>query len=255
VITLATDASNLNNVQAVNLYDESGNLLSTQSASTSVTFSNLDLKLAKDTAKKLIVKAAVENDFTEGRYLKATVDSVSGEDDNEVADSDSTDRAGNKIYIYTKAPIITLDSSLTKAIARDDNATGGAETGEFTIAFKVTAKGGDIWISNGVTSTSPYASKYITIVADKAGTAQTSNAIILTSSATADSWGYKVAENTTETFTAKITYTNSTSAAYVRGKIIGIAWNTSATSTNAVDWHDDWAIGTLLTDYVYLTAN
>ena len=257
VITLATDASNLNNVQAVNLYDESGNLLSTQSASTSVTFSNLGLKLAKDTAKKLIVKAAVENDFTEGHYLKATVDSVSGEDDNEVAKSDTTDRAGNKIYIYTKAPIITLDSSLTQAVARDDNATGGAETGEFTITFKVTAKGGDIWISNAATSTSSVTNGYITIVADKAGTNVTSSSIILTSSATAkdSTWGYKVAENTTETFTAKITYTNSTSAAYVRGKIIGIAWNTSPTSTGATTWSDSWAIGTLLTNYVYLTAN
>jgi hypothetical protein len=262
VITLAASTTaDLNKVQAVNLYDESGNLLSTQSASTSVTFSNLDLKLAKDTAKKLIVKAAVQNNFPVGNYLKATVDSVSGEDDNEVADSDSTDREGNKIYIYTKAPIITLDPSLTKAIARDDNATSGAETGEFTIAFKVTAKGGDIWISKVATSTSSATSGYITIAVEQSGvtTPKTSNSIVLTSSATEDpTWGYKVTENTTETFTAKITYSNTgtgATAGYFRGKILGIAWNTSPTSTDAVTWSDNWAIGTLLTEYVYLTNN
>jgi len=144
VIALATDASDLSNVQAVNLYDESGNLLSTQSASTSVTFSNLGLSLAKDTSAKLIVKAVVENDFPEGNYLRATVDSVSGEDENEVADSDPTDRAGNNIYIYKVAPEVSLQSAGVNKVAKNAY--------EVTLTLKVVAKGGDVYLKKGTDS-------------------------------------------------------------------------------------------------------
>jgi hypothetical protein len=245
---------------SVKLYDGTTLIGAATPAATSgyASFTDLNVAISKDTTKTLVVKGVFDETATSS-YYKAKIRpgsgyGIRGIDVNDNTVYDETAREGYNIHLYAKAPLIVLDS--TQAVARDDNATGGAETGEFTIVFKVTAKGGDIWISNAATSTSSATNGYITIVADKAGTTVTSSSIILTSSVTADpTWGYKVAENTTETFTAKITYTNSSSAAYVRGKIIGIAWNTSATSTGATTWSADWAVGTLLTSYTYLTAN
>jgi hypothetical protein len=264
-VYLDIDENNNDNItttklSSVKLYDGTTLIGAATPAATGgyASFTDLNVAISKDTTKTLVVKG-VFDETAAGSYYKAKIRSgsgygIRGVDVNDNTVYDQTAREGYNIHLYDKAPLIVLDS--TQAVARDDNATGGAETGEFTIVFKVTAKGGDIWISDDATSTSSATNGYITIVADKAGTTVTSSSIILTSSVTADpTWGYKVAENTTETFTAKITYTNSSSAAYVRGKIIGIAWNTSATSTGATTWSADWAVGTLLTSYTYLTAN
>ncbi len=244
---------------SLNLYDDTTLIgAATPDSDGYASFTDLKVAISKDTTKTLVVKGLFAPSAATHNYqVKIRGGSgygVRGEDANENIVFDDAERQGNTLYLYTKAPLIVLDS--TQAVARDDDGTGGAETGEFTITFKVTAKGGDIWIAKTIeysTTTAQY--EKVTAIVDKGGTNTTANSAILTSTATEGSWGYKVSENTTETFTVKVTFTNSSSAGYVRGKIIGIGWNTADNGTGDVLWSDSWAVGTLLTNYVYLAAN
>lgn len=248
-VQVSTSAANLNKVQALNLYDGT-TLIGTVSVpssttSTTLTFSDLNLAMAKDASKPFTVKAVVEHDFTVNTYLMATLTSISGEDENEVTDSDATSRTGNKIYIYTKAPV--LSGITVKAEAKDMNATSGAETIVGEITFKVTATGGDIWISTSTTDLDALAVK-------SDNSTSSLGAIVITTSAVAEAWGYKVPEGQQITFTVNAV-ASPASVGFWRIVIRKLTWNTINGAAGAASWTGTWAIGDLRTGPVYLTAN
>jgi hypothetical protein len=181
---------------------------------------------------------------------------VRGEDVNETPVYDETERKGNNIHIYTAAPIIVLDPPTT-IVTSNSTGTAGNETGEFTIKFKVTAKGSDIYIAKTIAAATTPAADKVTVYMDRSGTDVAPTAQTLTSSlTTAGTYGYKVAQDTTETFTVKVTLNNAGgTAGYFRARVTGIGWNTEDSATGATAWSGNWAVGTLITDYTYLANN
>jgi hypothetical protein len=165
------------------------------------------------------------------------------EDAEENSYTASAGTPGNTIHLYTVAPII---SNITaSAEAKDMNATTGPETIVGKITFSVTAKGGDIYIS---TSTDDLAVK----AQPSSGTA-VSAAAILTTSATAGKWGYKVAQDQTVSFTVDANKAPGT-AGYWRIAITQLVWNTDDNGPGTT-WDQPWAVGDLKTGYVYLTQD
>lgn len=249
-VSLATDDSDIATVvEAVKLYDGS-TLLSTKAASTSVNFSNLKINIAKDTTKtlsvKVDVKQATTSNYEEGTYLTATIGTgISGidEKDNDIT-SASGSAEGKKQYLYSVAPILSNIS--VSASAEDRNATTGAETIVGKITFTVTAKGGDVWIS---TSTADLAVK----AEPTSGSAENADGVVITTSATKETWGYKVPENTSVTFTVDA-YKDPSTGGYWRLRITQLKWNSKDEAGGAQTWTGDWAIGDLKTDYKLLTA-
>jgi hypothetical protein len=242
-------------VKAYRLYDGT-TLLSEVSPGSTITFANLDLLVAKDTSKSLVIKGLVSgtSQVFAGfvKVDKAKVTSAEDANFNSLSGSALGSGAdGNTIYLYSKAPV--LSDITASAQARDLNATSGTETIDGTITFKVTAKGGDIWIS---TSTSHLNMQY-----ERSGGAVSSTgvAVVISTSATAGTWGYKVPENQTISFTvsASVDPSLGASADYVRLKIGQLKWNTddSGSSPAPIEWRDLWAVGDLKTGFVYLTEN
>lgn len=248
-----TSDTNLTKVQALNLYDGTTLLgtvgVGSNNTSFDATFSGLAISLAKDSSKTLSVKAVVEKDFTEGKYLKATLDKVSGEDENEIPDSAEDNREGNKIYIYKVAPVIS-DISVN-AEPKDMNATPGAETIVAKISFKVTAKGGDIWINANETNLEVIAETTLSGVNPEGV-----SAVVLSSNASKGNWGYRVPQDQTVTFTVDATHDPSANAAgYWRVRITQLEWNTADNGNGGHKFNEEWAIGELKTGYVYLTQD
>jgi len=241
--TVAVNLSTATNVKAVRLYSEN-TLLNEKSATTTVTFDgNMAINIAKDSTKSLTVKALIAKG-TNGQNYKVTLASVSGTDANENSVSSTLNLDGKTQYVYTVAPVI---SNITvSATPEDHNATSGKETIVGKITFSVTAKGGDIYIS---TSTADLA-----VQAQPSSETATSANAVLSTSATAGTWGYKVAKDQTVSFTVDANKAPGT-ADYWRVAITKLVWNSADSATGATTWDQSWAVGDLKTGYVLLDAN
>jgi len=182
---------------ALRLYDGT-DLIAEKSAADTVTFDDLLVSIAKDTTKTLTVKGLAEvSTSTYVGDVAVTLTSVSGTDVNENPVSWDGNISANTIHLYTVAPII---SNITaSAEAKDLNNTGGPETIVGKITFSVTAKGGDVWIS---TSTDDLA---VQAIKSDGLSATSVSAVVLTTSATAGKWGYKVPKDQTISFTVDAT--------------------------------------------------
>ncbi len=238
-VKLNDDASSI----AIRLYDGT-TLLGEKTATTATTtFGDLEINIAKDTTKTLTVKLLVQKGANDKAY-KVTLVSVSGVDanDNSIPPISSIDAETQ--HVYTKAPV--LSNITVSADAKDLNGQGGAEAIVAKITFSVTAKGGDIWIS---TSTNDLAVE----AQPSSGNATSVTSVILTTSATAGTWGYKVAKDQTVTFTVDATH-DPTDAGYWRIAITKLKWATKEDGTGGDTW-DGKLIEDLKTGYVYLTAN
>jgi peptidoglycan hydrolase-like protein with peptidoglycan-binding domain len=233
---------------ALRLYDGT-DLIAEKSAADTVIFDDLLVSIAKDTTKTLTVKglAEVSNSIKVGD-VAVTLTSVSGTDVNENPVSWDVNISANTIHLYTVAPII---SNITaSAEAKDLNNSGGPEAIVGKITFSVTAKGGDVWIS---TSTKDLAVQ--AIKSDGATSPVSESDVVLTTSATAGKWGYKVPKDQTISFTVDATksFTSSSDSGYWKLAITQLVWNVDDASTTAQTW-TGWAVKDLVTGYVYLTG-
>jgi hypothetical protein len=246
---------------AVKLYDGTTLLGSTGMDGNGIgSFTDLKVSVAKDTTKTLTVKGTFATTsathFYTAKIQTGSGRGVRGEDVNETSVYDETGRSGNNIRIYTAAPIIVLDPP-TSIVTSNSTGTAGNETGEFTIKFKVTAKGSDIYIARTIGAATAAAADRVTVFMDRDGTDVAPTAQTMTSSvSTAGTYGYKVAQDTTETFTVKVTMNNAGgTAGYFKARVTGIGWNTADSATGATAWSGTWAVGTLITDSTFLTNN
>ena len=249
VKTIVASTTNSNLLAAVRLYDGS-TLLGEVSPADSITFSSLDLTIPKDTTKTLTIKGVVNGttDVPIGDVAVKSVAVSSAEDANYNTATSSGEADGNTIHLYTKAPVI---SNITaSAEAKDLNATGGPETIVGKITFSVTAKGGDIWIGKTASTTVK------AIKSDNASSTLASGQYILSSSAYEGTWGFKVPQDQTITFTLDARYdpTSTEGAGYWKLAITELYWDTDDNSTTPtpVAW-SDWAVKDLQTGFVYLT--
>lgn len=125
------------------LYDGS-TLVSSQTVTSSgatVTFSNLNLVVAKDVIKTLTVKADFPSNTTSGTHASSTVSRVVFEKPNgSSADATGSQVTGANQYFYASAPQITLVG--TPTISKVSNTNGSTTEMTATFTFNVTALGG-----------------------------------------------------------------------------------------------------------------
>jgi len=226
----------------IRVYDGSTMVCAESISGVTSTCSDLEISMAKDTSKTLTVKALVtkntNNATTAVSNLVATY-----EDAEENSYTASAETAGNTIHLYTVAPII---SNITaSAEAKDMNATTGPETIVGKITFSVTAKGGDIWIGKTASTTVK------AIKSDNTSSSVTN--VVLSTSATEGTWGYKVPQDQTVSFTVDATI--APGVGYWKIAITQLYWDTDDNSSTPtpVAW-SDWAVKDLVTGYVSLTA-
>ena len=146
--TLTVAITNPTYASAIKLYDGS-TLLSSKASTSSVTFSNLNVDIAKDATKTLSIKADIQpidgSTVAEGSTIAATLTAngtniVAADSQDNTATVSSAIITGKTMHLYTVAPSFSFISG---KITPDPNSSTKA-TAE--IEFSVTANGGDIYI-------------------------------------------------------------------------------------------------------------
>ncbi|MGE4554899.1 MAG: hypothetical protein AB7D02_02125, partial [Candidatus Paceibacterota bacterium] len=225
--------------------------------SATVSWSNFSLPIAAGTTKTLSVKvnlAAQDSSFTGGtdKYIQISTEGpyLTGLDANSnVVYADGTDLDSEKFYPFLKAPVFALSSaSLT---ASGSTSATVSDMGTAKIVFTVTANGGDIYLptdahgSLGITG--QYVSDSATDFTDAEDSWTCTNA---TEDTTNKFW--RITSGSTATCEYNGVFTTST-AGYYYAKISQIDWNTSATTTNAIN--QNWALDALKTGQTYISGN
>ena len=235
-----TDASST--LSTLKLYD-GDTVLSSKTASTTITFDNLNVTIGKDVTKTLTVKADAKVLASEGAIVSVSaattnVASIVAIDDYDISVTSLTGSAtGKNIYLYTKAPSLALVStSIT-------GTTNKVAQGDFTIKFNVTANGGDIYVSatttTGIIATSTASSTTYTY----------------TSTATLTDNNYVVLNGETKAFTISGHLDNNNGTAGMKKAYVSsFNWGTAAATPTTYTWTSTGLIGTLTTDSLYLAA-
>jgi len=237
-----TDASST--LSTLKLYD-GDTVLSSKTASTTITFDNLNVTIGKDVTKTLTVKAdaKVLATTSEGAIVSVSaattnVASIVAIDDYDISVTSRTGSAtGKNIYLYTKAPSLALVStSIT-------GTTNKVAQGDFTIKFNVTADGGDIYVSATTTTG--------IIVTSTAST----TTYTYTSTATLTDNNYVVLNGETKAFTISGHLNNNGGTAGMKKAYVSsFNWGTAAATPTTYTWTSTGLIGTLTTDSLYLAA-
>ena len=235
-----TDASST--LSTLKLYD-GDTVLSSKTASTTITFDNLNVTIGKDVTKTLTVKADAKVLASEGAIVSVSaattnVASIVAIDDYDISVTSRTGSAtGKNIYLYTKAPSLALVStSIT-------GTTNKVAQGDFTIKFNVTADGGDIYVSATTTTG--------IIVTSTAST----TTYTYTSTATLTDNNYVVLNGETKAFTISGHLdNNSGTAGMKKAYVSSFNWGTAAATPTTYTWTSTGLIGTLTTDSLYLAA-
>ena len=237
-----TDASST--LSTLKLYD-GDTVLSSKTATGTVTFDSLNVAIAKDATKTLTVKAdaKVLATTSEGAIVSVSaattnVASIVAIDDYDISVTSLTGSAtGKTAWLYTKAPSLALVStSIT-------GTTNKVAQGDFTIKFNVTADGGDIYVSatttTGIIATSTASSTTYTY----------------TSPATLTDNNYVVLNGETKAFTISGHLNNNGGTAGMKKAYVSsFNWGTAAATPTTYTWTSTGLIGTLTTDSLYLAA-
>jgi hypothetical protein len=224
-ITLAGDTA-IANITDVRLYNGT-TVIGSEEASTTVTFEDLEVDIAKDTTKTLSVKVEYAATTTESSIIVAStgVEAVSANEENVTYSGSAT---GNIISFYAVAPVVTFVSqAITETV--DSITTTLTAWFDGTITFKLTAQGEDIviptdgieisgWDVANATSNSAYVTTTATLITIDckvlgAGLATTSRTI---------------ADGTSRTIVAKARITDvATGNRYYEFRIISVGWEPS----------------------------
>lgn len=249
-VNLSSSATITNVVEAVKLYDGS-NLLSTKAASTTVTFDNLRVSIAKDTTKtlsvKVDVKQATSSNYAEGTYVAATVETnISGidEKDNDITSAQGSAAAGKKQYLYTAAPQFSFSSS--------NSVSSDGKVATFNITIKVKALGDAIYVAKTAT-TSNTATGTIRVAWEGATTSGTFTlgAVTATGCSETDTTYCKVDKDTeaTITFSASL---DPADIGFYRVKVTYIGWGKDSSIAND---SKDYMTKDMVTGDANVTAN
>ena len=238
-----TDASSI--LSTLKLYD-GDTVLSSKTASTTITFDNLNVTIGKDVTKTLTVKAdaKVLATTSEGAIVSVSaattnVAHIVAIDDYDISVTSLTGSAtGKTAWLYTKAPSLALVStSIT-------GTTNKVAQGDFTIKFNVTANGGDIYVSATTTTG--------IIVTSTAST----TTYTYTSTATLTDNNYVVLNGETKAFTISGHLDNNNGTAGMKKAYVSsFNWGTAAASPATYTWTSTGLIGMLKTDSLYLAAS
>lgn len=211
-------------VSTVYLYKGNTRIASENVASTSVNFDRLRLKIDKDKTETYSIRADIKRlDGTrnaEGITLSARVTGIKAENAQGDRVSYSGSAAGEEVAFYTKGIQVALESASEKISTEKS----GPDRATFTIKFKVTAFGDDMYIGRATTEDNDgtYAAGSgvnfsITNPGDNTTTAT------LSSSADRMTNTYRIREGRTETFTLTVVGTATSS-------------NFAAVALEAINW-------------------
>lgn len=244
-----------NKVASAELRDGTNVLSSVALVAGVATFPALNIDVAKDTTKVLSVWAQVNpiglavNTTAKGSDLKATLNAsltVASDSGYATVTVSSADAAGSAQYMFQYAPTITLG---TMTATPSNN--GGAISGDFSIAFTVTAPtGSDIYVDKTVAI-----SGADMVALSNSGTASDVLTVSSSTGGTDSTYGYIVLAGQSRTFTVNGHVPNGTPA-YTSFSITAIPWATLFADTNATDINQTWGLinPDFKTASIYLTA-
>jgi len=258
---LASDTLNLV-VPTVKLLDGSTELASTSTAAATgatTTFSELTLRIPKGTTKSFTIVgqlAQTTSHYAEGQTVDAKLyaASVSGEDASTYATvtAGGSDVTAGQAILYLKAPTFALVSKSITAVTPTSGST--VQAYDATLAFNVTATGGDIYIkklSATAASSGIHASS-----TDSGASGEVS--YTFSTNATEGTNAWRVSNGETKTFTVSgvLSETTQTAATYYVGYfaamgIANVKWSTADEDADATVTQT-WGIDDLKTDERYL---
>lgn len=241
--TGATNAEVFKNVQ---LYKGS-KLVKTKSvtstsASSSVTFDNIDITIDADSTETFTIKATVndtEGNFADGDSASTTVYGALIDAENERGDSVTVDgRADGENMTFRVNGIAASLVSVTESVTTSDNAP---DLGTYVFKFKVDAFGEDMYLS--ATSTAAGRANAATIALTGATAASsTLSCAGCDTTGSGSSKAFIVDEGTSEEFTLTVVVTGAANFASV--EVTDLKWGTAANATTAntttvEDWESD----------------
>ncbi len=228
------------------LYDGSTLLGSASVSNDSATFTDLQdiLEVAKDSTKTLTIKVDYN---TVGATASSTTATVTGanmtaynSEGGSVVPSSSA--VSDTMYTVNAAPIFSLSRASASYSEPTYSGATGTLSGSFT--FSIAAQGGDIYIAS-----STLGAFQIDYVGSSAIAVATSSISYLQPAGVTTSGGfYKIAENTSATFTVNAAVSGPITGAYYHFVMDNVHWNTSAAVGGSVaDFLDE----TFKTNSVY----
>ncbi len=120
-------------IDHVELYDDTTELGTAYISGTTATFSGLEVNIDANDNKTLTVKLALgeigDSAGTTGADVKVTLDSFKAENSQGSESTDTTDRAGNSIYVYKSVPTIA-----TQAMPSTTLTAGTVTLAKFTVS-------------------------------------------------------------------------------------------------------------------------
>jgi len=226
-IHLSTSDDNIGDVVSSVKLMKGSTVLSTKSVTNGVsttTFNNLNLTIKKDETANFTVVVdllGTGSAYSEGTTITASSTTYGWDvsDANGASVTPTGGVTGNDVTLRSiglAAAVTPTSATATKSVP----GTGTQETGTFTFTFNVTAFGADMYVSsttNGFTPVTVY---------DSTGTATTTGAYAITSSA-ARSSGNNYVIYSGQTKTVTISYTKLGQAGYAYAKLATLKFGTS----------------------------
>lgn len=235
-VTGATDVDQVTgSVKLIIDGEEYTETVSTSAASATVTFDNLDLTIDAGSTIEFEVLADIEGTdggTDEGDTIKAEVTSTNRDyvdAENEEGDQldDSSEKSGTVLGKEQELRTEGIKVALLSTSASSNN-NDGADTGTFTIKYKVTAVGDAVYVASLAANAVTYS------VYDSTGTATTAGTITATIKNETDTsktsvGNYMIEEDDSESFTLTVTVPNGTGDGsdqyYVA--LTGVKWDLS----------------------------
>jgi hypothetical protein len=240
-------------IGSVYLMDGSTVLDSVTPSSGSYNFTNLlsqNIWVEKDTTKTLTIAADVTGATTTDATVSSTVTSVSRKNSLGDTGSDTASVSGDTLHVLTEAPMFAKGPTFNVAVVRD---TGNSTTtANATLEVLVTAKGGNVKIATGASTTLQFeANTSVTWVGGGTGTTTSTPVSV---SEVRDSSGnlitasgnfYTVPVNQTYKFVYQ-KQVQAVGAPRIRAKVDAIQWQNSGNTTITSSWTDrdlvtDWS--------------
>jgi hypothetical protein len=227
-------------------------------ASATVTFDNLDYTIeAGDTVEfQVLAEIADTDDFTAGATVTASVTStnranldVENEEGDQLAEGEKSGTvSGEALEFRANGITVSLVSTTATKSASDSN---DADTATFTIKFKVTAVGDDVYVATTASTAGAMNNLYAVDYSGTATVTDVSGVLVNNTDTTVTSGLYLIEEGESETFTLTVLRNGSANDDLFRAALTSIKWDDEAGDTTP-DNNYTTNLDDFKTDYVSL---
>lgn len=227
-------------------------------ASATVTFDNLDYTIeAGDTVEfQVLAEIADTDDFTAGATVTASVTStnranldVENEEGDQLAEGEKSGTvSGEALEFRANGITVALVSTTATKSASDTN---DADTATFTIKFKVTAVGDDVYVATTASTAGAMNNLYAVDYSGTATVTDVSGVLVNNTDTTVTSGLYLIEEGESETFTLTVLRNGSANDDLFRAALTSLKWDDEAGDTTP-DNNYTTNLDDFKTDYVSL---